>query len=62
MKTKVEMRSNSQYGDYQVGDKGYIEAAVRGGDDRPCLVIVLENGDVVLAPTHEVKAIVQEEK
>lgn len=50
MKTEVVMFNESQHDDWRIGDKGYVDGYVRGGDNTPYAVIVLKNGQFVLAP------------
>lgn len=58
MKTRVEFIGTSQYNEWNIGDKGYIDGYVRGGDERPYAVVVLEKDNtIVLAISHSIKAI-----
>jgi hypothetical protein len=44
MKTKVKIISKVQYeSEDLVGKTGYIDGYIRGGDDRPCVVVVVEH-------------------
>lgn len=49
MKKRVIFTSSSQYGDYEIGEKGVVDGYVSGGDGIPCAVVVKDNGCFVLA-------------
>lgn len=54
MKKRVIFTSNSQYGDYKIGEKGVVDGYVSGGDGIPCAVVVKDNGRFVLANIYHI--------
>lgn len=51
MKTKVIVIADDQrYNEYNKNDRGYIDGYVRGGDDVPYAVVVIDRR-IVLIPT-----------
>lgn len=58
MKTRVEFTGKSQYSDWEIWDKGYIDGYVRGADERTYAIVVLEKDNtIVLCPNYQIKAI-----
>ena len=56
-KTEVIATSDSHQCEIKMGDVGYIDGYVRGGDDRPYAVFVrLSDGKIDLAPAYLLKA------
>jgi len=58
MKTKVKLNGKNQYNDWNDGDTGCIDGYVRGGDDRPYAVVVLDKNKLfVLAEMYHLEKI-----
>lgn len=58
MKTKVKLNGTNQYNDWNDGDTGYIDGYVRGGDERPYAVVILDKDkSVVLSAIYHLQAI-----
>lgn len=56
-KTRVFVTSNDvQHKEYSKGDKGYIDGYVRGGDNVPYAVVVIEKR-IVMIPIHSLEVI-----
>lgn len=51
MKTKVRMISVDQYKEWEIGEEGYIDGYVQGGNGAPLAAVVLKNR-VVLSPIY----------
>ena len=59
-KTRVVFIVNSQYeGEYNVGDRGYVDGYCRGGDDIPYAVVVKDDGHFVLATISSIKKVAE---
>ena len=50
--TNVRLTGNSQYGDWKEGDQGFVDGYVRGADDTPLAVVVIDRKNFVLVPIH----------
>jgi hypothetical protein len=58
MKTKVKLNGKNQYNDWNDGDTGYIDGYVRGGDERPYAVVILDKDKTaVLSAIYHLQAI-----
>lgn len=58
MKTKVKLNGTNQYNDWKDGDKGYIDGYLRGGDEKPYAVVILDTTKIaVLAAIYHLEAI-----
>lgn len=60
MKTEVVIQDKDQYGEFEKGDMGYVDGYVRGGDNSPFAVVVLQtpdtrNGSFVLVSLNNLK-------
>ena len=55
---KVCIISDSIYGDYKKGEIAEYVDTVRGGDDRPCGVLIKQDGSFVMADFNHFKAFV----
>ena len=61
MKTEVTIQNDDhEHKEYKKGDFGYVDGYVRGGNNAPLAVVVLEttndrNGIFVLVPLHNLK-------
>ena len=42
MKTKVRITCDSRYNDFHKGDIGYVDGYIRGGDNTPYAVVVID--------------------
>jgi hypothetical protein len=56
MKTYVRFNSDEMWGSAKKDDTGYIDGYVRGGDDRPC-VIVISKGRLAIASLNQLDVI-----
>ena len=45
MKAYIMFLCDSPYGEYKKCDYGYVDGYVRGGNDVPCAVIILEKSE-----------------
>jgi hypothetical protein len=58
MKTKVKLNGTNQYNVWNDGDTGYIDGYVRGGDELPYAVVILDkDNSAVLVATYHLEAI-----
>lgn len=58
MKTEVKIFGQNQYKEWNDGDTGYIDGYVKGGDERPYAVVILDkDSSVVLVETYRLKKI-----
>jgi len=59
MKTKVRItQGDHQYNQYERNETGYIDGYVRGGEDRPYAVVVIERRKcLVLVDIHSLQII-----
>jgi hypothetical protein len=48
-KTKVKIIGEHDYRFFKIGDRGYIDGYIKGGDDRPCAVVIV-GGELELVP------------
>lgn len=48
MKTEVIINGTDRYNSFNDKDTGYIDGYVKGGDDRPYAVVVLDKDDSVV--------------
>ena len=56
-KTMVRLKNNdSQYKEYQKGEEGYIDGYTRGGDNRPYVVVIIDNR-IIMCMAHELEVI-----
>ena len=55
MKPRVILTSRGRYGDYSDGDCGVVDGYVRGGDDIPMAVVILDSGRFVFAEMNHLK-------
>ena len=46
-RTRVRIKCASPYGDYKANEIGKVDGYVRGGDDIPCAVVVIDKRMVV---------------
>lgn len=56
MKTLVVFKHDIPQEPFKDGDTGYIDGYVRGGDGRPCAVVVGDSGHIGLVPTYMLTA------
>lgn len=56
-KTVVEITSKGEWCTFNVGDVGYIDGYILGGDGRPYAVVVGPNGGIDLVSTTNLRAI-----
>ena len=54
-KTAIKFVGQSQYNEWEVGEKGYIDGYVNGGDGTPCAVVIKQDGTFVLAAPNTLK-------
>ena len=48
MKTEIEIKIEHQQSSFKVGDKGYIDGYIKGGDNRPyCCVVIGESIELI---------------
>lgn len=56
-KTVVEVTDNNPEWDIKVGQIGYIDGYVQGGNGTPCAVVIVPGGTLSLVPTYMLKPI-----
>ena len=58
MKTKIKLHGTNQYKYWNSGDTGYIDGYVKGGDEKPYAVVILDtNKSAVLVEICHLEAI-----
>lgn len=53
---RVLITSDDRYNDYKKGDVGYVHGYIRGGDNVPYVVVIIET-KIVMVPFHSIEVL-----
>lgn len=53
----IKFKADCRYGDYKKGEQGHIDGYIRGGNDVPQVVVIKDNGDLVLAEIYHIEVL-----